>query len=894
MDERSLADAIRRLEQRLSRLEHAAGLSSERAAPPTEPQLAASPAPPPPPPRISEAPTLAVPDIELPAIHTATSTAPPTVPTLPPLMPMQPLQPLPDSVPARADGVAISEGVLGGRVAAWVGAILVMIGAGVVVKHAYDSGWFRVLGGTGRFVLATGGALLLLVLGELALRRYGRAAAAGLFAAGIGSLFVIAAAGTLPEIMKVYGPGGAAIFSLAAAVLGVFIARRSGLLAVGVVVVVGAYLVPIFSGILRLDSALAAPSYITAVLIMALALAHFSPIHRRLREVALGMHALLAFLVLMNNATPPSLKEAFVFLWWGLFVFESIVVVARTIGHDSEAMEREPEDADAPAIAVAVPTTAVEVAVVTLATLASVVASFAFAGAWAGWRDPWAWMPAAQAVLCFVGAAQLHAMRGARGVSGTIDQMVAALAILGAGLISVAVALLFKPEAASVAWAIMGGATMLIAARHRAGGLAWIGALVIVPACLVSAWLALTGRFAPGAGTLWMEIPLPGLSRAALVMATHWWLPALVAIIAVVSIRALRSIEREALRALLVVVAVIAWGTFAFAIDGRGSGLLVGAMLPVAWLALGVIDADRFTRRAAFGAAVIVMSACALVAMGASAGAESSESVRAIALMLATAVALGSAATATQPTLVLVSAALAAIAAIEIAGGRHARELGGREVGEVLVVSATIALGSWVGYAIGRAANARRDADSGAWWRLVALWSALVWLWAAIVLMFKFGPDGAPPMANLMNATAAIVLSTLGLCFWSKRAAQTACAFAIVALVAGSWDLTRLAPHLANTALDVVTLRQALMSAWWAAVAVAAVIAGFAWRLTPLRWLALALLAITAAKVLILDMSRAEGLVRAGALLAVGLLSVGTSIVYARAERRLRTSAQDG
>lgn len=872
MDERSLADALRRLDERLARLERAAGVESAASRPPS---------PPPPPPLPAHA-TIAPPEqqpIHEPAIAQGSSLAPPAKLTneqeesvrghgaAPPAAPVS-LQSL-FKAPSAAPSSGISESLLGGRVTAWVGAVLVMIGAGVFVKYAYDQGWLRNLGEMGRFMLATSGAVVLIVLGEVAMRRYGRAAAAGLFAAGIGSLFVIASAGTLPNVMLVYGPGGAAIFALLAAILGVVVARRSGQLAVGVIVVIGAYLVPIFSGVLRMESALAAPAYLTAVLVLALTLANLATVHRSLRVVALVMHLIVGTFFLLHDATPPLWKQAFVFLWWGLFVADAIIAALQN--DESERDQSGP-------------------AVVTVATVVSVVASFAFAGAWAGWRDPWAWMPAAQAVACLAIAAQLHAMRGERGAARALDELITALTVLGGALVGVAIALLFKPEAASVAWALMGGATIFIAAQGRARNrLAVFGIMVMVPACAVASWLAVSGRLGRGGGAPPLELPLPGLSQASLVFGANWWLTALVAVIAFASARAVRHWQSSAVQGLLVAIVMVAWGVTAFVVDRHGSGLLVASALPMAWLVLARIDDDPLSQRAAFSSAIILMGACAVAALADASGVDVSVAIRAIALMLATAIVVAASPGGNAPTVVGVAVALAVIAFIEIAGGQVPGQAGSRAVGEVLVFAGIVALASIIAFAVARGSGGGamravlpRDLSP------LAIWAALAWLWAAVVLALKLGLDDATPMANLMNATAALVLSALAVFLWTQRVASLAAAFALVMLVAGSWDLTRLVRHLAEDAQTATTLRQAMLSAWWAAVAVAAVIAGFAWRLTPLRWMALVLLAITAAKVLVVDLSGAATLARVGALLVVGLLLVGTSIVYARAERRLR------
>jgi hypothetical protein len=75
-------------------------------------------------------------------------------------------------------------------------------------------------------------------------------------------------------------------------------------------------------------------------------------------------------------------------------------------------------------------------------------------------------------------------------------------------------------------------------------------------------------------------------------------------------------------------------------------------------------------------------------------------------------------------------------------------------------------------------------------------------------------------------------------------------------------------------------------STWWAILAIGLVALGFRRDRAGLRWLGLVALGLVAAKVLVLDMRNAATIWRVVALLVIGLLLVGTSVLYARAGRR--------
>ena len=80
---------------------------------------------------------------------------------------------------------------------------------------------------------------------------------------------------------------------------------------------------------------------------------------------------------------------------------------------------------------------------------------------------------------------------------------------------------------------------------------------------------------------------------------------------------------------------------------------------------------------------------------------------------------------------------------------------------------------------------------------------------------------------------------------------------------------------------------QAGLSIWWAFYSIGLVVVGFMRGVPLVRHCGLGLLAITAIKFLVFDLSGAEPEYRVISALGIGLLMVGTSIVYARFGRRL-------
>jgi uncharacterized membrane protein len=84
--------------------------------------------------------------------------------------------------------------------------------------------------------------------------------------------------------------------------------------------------------------------------------------------------------------------------------------------------------------------------------------------------------------------------------------------------------------------------------------------------------------------------------------------------------------------------------------------------------------------------------------------------------------------------------------------------------------------------------------------------------------------------------------------------------------------------------------KQVAFSLFWSMFAAACVVAGFRFRIAPLRYAGLTLFALTLLKVLAVDLSTAETGWRIVSCMAVGLLMVGTSVVYGKFSPRLLQS----
>jgi uncharacterized membrane protein len=183
---------VQALQVRLDTLERTGGARAE-ATPEPSPLVVptAAPAPPSPEPEPAPAPE------------------PVVVPPVPP-EPVAPGEP-----PTAAPGLSPLEGRLGGTWLSRLGALILILGLGFFIKHAFENDW---IGPAGRVGLGLVVGVALFGLGtRLAARRYG-APAQGLVAAGLGTLYLVGYAAH--ELYELVGPRPAFLFLALVVVVG--------------------------------------------------------------------------------------------------------------------------------------------------------------------------------------------------------------------------------------------------------------------------------------------------------------------------------------------------------------------------------------------------------------------------------------------------------------------------------------------------------------------------------------------------------------------------------------------------------------------------------------------------------------------------------------------------
>jgi uncharacterized membrane protein len=176
--------------------------------------------------------------------HAPGATAPPPPPVVRVAPPVR-VAPLPPPLsPAQPRGTL--EQAIGLRWAGWVGAIVLVIGAGLGIEFAYRQGWFERFPPAARVGLLVAAAAALIGAGEWVYRRVNVRSAVGLFAAGVAVLFLAAYAGY--AFYGLYGRGIAYGLMAGSTLVGAAVARRGDLLSVAALSIIGGALAPLLLG----------------------------------------------------------------------------------------------------------------------------------------------------------------------------------------------------------------------------------------------------------------------------------------------------------------------------------------------------------------------------------------------------------------------------------------------------------------------------------------------------------------------------------------------------------------------------------------------------------------------------------------------------------------------
>ena len=166
--------------------------------------------------------------------------APPLPPPPPPPIQVMPYAPLVPKTPAPQTGL---EQAIGLKWAGWIGAVILVIGAGLGIKFAFDQGWFGAIPDTAKLVLMSLGGFALIGAGEWVYRRVNTISAAGLFGAGVAVFFLVSYAGF--GFYALYARNTAFVLMALSTLVGAVVAKRGNLVSIAVLSLLGGNLAPI-------------------------------------------------------------------------------------------------------------------------------------------------------------------------------------------------------------------------------------------------------------------------------------------------------------------------------------------------------------------------------------------------------------------------------------------------------------------------------------------------------------------------------------------------------------------------------------------------------------------------------------------------------------------------
>lgn len=240
----------------------------------------------------------------------------------------------PSPAPPPVEQGAIEQAI-GLKWAGWIGAVVLVIGAGLGINFAWENGWFDYFPPAARLLLMSAGALALIGAGELVYRRVSHVSAAGLFGAGVASLYLVAYAGH--AYYELYGRSPAFGMMVLATVIGAAVAMRGKLVSIATLALIGGNLAPL---VLKGEQTLAPfLFYLLMLQLIALSLAWWgaAPKWWALRGLSLATLWMWMGSVLpgLDPATRAGWPLVFVPLYAAMFQLELICSATRRRGIDA-------------------------------------------------------------------------------------------------------------------------------------------------------------------------------------------------------------------------------------------------------------------------------------------------------------------------------------------------------------------------------------------------------------------------------------------------------------------------------------------------------------------------------------------------------------------------------
>lgn len=851
-----------------------------------------------------------------------TGAKPPPLPASPP-KPAAPVRPLAYAARGSLVGkLPVPQGqleqVIGLKLAGWIGAVVLVIGAAFGIKFAYDEGWLSGMPYGIRLTLMYLGGFGLIAAGEYVYRRVNQLSAAAVFGAGVAVLFLVSYAGH--GYYELYSRNAAFLLMGLSTVIGAGVAMRGGMVSIAALSIIGGNIAPL---VLRSDHPQLVPFLCYLLMLQAIAV-FLSWWGRRgkwwtLRGLSLATVALWMIPVIDTSArSDTATLVTFALLYAAIYHAELILSATRRLKLEGRS----------PGLQGGVTFSTIVTALLCCGLL-SILHHLpqTIQGIWV----------IGLAAVCAAMGFALTSLRG-----GALRPLSIAYRMQAAALVVVAVPVAFDGQWVLIGWSALAlafagaGAALDLHVSRRAAAVTWV-----LAALYLVGWANGHSRF--GARDTWLTlfdaaIPAYALMAGVLALvghATAWLIqwrrdtepPAQRLPVE----REARFGEQFVLAAFVMIGAAFVWvGASLAALPTHGATV---AILVFAWLLAGIDLLSPGRGVALQSAAVLALAAVKWVAVDALAERFSPGwKPMQYAPVINPVMGLG----------VAVAVSLVGIyflrkrqfdAAMKRDPGSGALTFG---FAAAIVAIMTLGLSLEIDRVVAQAAYSGKMLAFPEWhsrqlqWTL--LWSASAaalfglarWLVETerrggliaglcvvpLLLGIKFLtidttlfrlsalPANVPALANLQGLVGVALVGVLALAGWlayradAARSANVRRLIGFVAvlllLFAGSYEIDRAAVHNSGFA-RVGIVRQVGLSVFWSVFAVACVVAGFRFRTAALRYLGLALFAVTLLKVVLVDMSM--GQVATGwriiSFMGLGLLLLGTSVLYGKLSPKL-------
>ena len=812
----------------------------------------------------------------------------------------------PPSTRADARSKIDMEQLIGGRVMAVVGGVIVILAGLFFAKLAYDSGWIGGIPAIVRALMLAGFGAGLLVVGEFVHRRFGKAAAIGPFLAGLGILYVDAwVSGT---ILGLFDPLGSLVAMGLVTIVGILVTARSGSVAIGITSIAAGAFAPYFAGGDGGPAGLGL--YLTGLLVVAFVAASIRP--RPFLRIRVPAFAILLFTAIPWMLLSIDKGDITVLLiigsgWWLLVHAQALHTSMRGFASKWNA-------------GLGFASTAVFAIAMPLAVRAA-------GGGGTAWNTPEGWIPLGLAALSMVTLFQvgtgLDAIRPAEDRSPlrrrerAVDLMSLVLWVETAVLLFVAAGLLLEGPAIPVAWCGLGLAAAYLAHRIRSRGVAvcslivaLLGQFTATVVVFMNAGNRNVDPWFAGSGWQWTPVSEQWLALLALLV--------VVGVARLWPVRSTSSGDRTPAgpsAAIWMGGLIFVPSMMPFAYDGSLLSIVVAGIPALAALVVQRSRRDRGGWSAAYGFNVLatLIAAAILLSLvgehqGFDAGLGLNQSASPVELFgwamipfaglvammidLARKTEAGPSrnhlrivgwASSVQFLLVGAFAAMLLFVPATTPWSLAVGNLFAATVGVSVVGTALVFVSGRTPLRVGRSLAAK-----------AVLMAALVWVLVALLDAFEGTSScstSAPLAANLRFWSGVIALVAVGAIVrkWLRATAHDVdgpphrdgfVGFAGLEAIALGLVLGSLTLLDAFGPRDVML--NAALSVFWGLYAIGLVIAGFIRDVPVVRHLGLGLLGVTLLKFLVIDLSRAATIWRVLSALGVGLLMVATSMLYVR------------